>query len=77
MICIIQLNLVKIYVVEKSMERSWDLYQMKKSPIKLQNPYQIASWCFLMIVLIQSSGDDLLSEDNLQEPFLCSWTITQ
>jgi hypothetical protein len=32
---------------------------------------------FLIMVLIQSSRDDLLSEGNLQEPFLCSWPITQ
>jgi len=31
----------------------------------------------LMIVLIQSSGDYLLLEGNLQEPFLCSCSITQ
>jgi len=32
---------------------------------------------FLMMVLIQFSGDDFLSEGNLQDPFLCSWSITQ
>jgi len=47
----------------------------KKSTVKLQNaklPFGV-----LMMVLIQSSRDDLLPEGNLQEPFLCSWPITQ
>jgi hypothetical protein len=62
--------------VENSMERSWDLYQMTKKPNQIAKslPNYLL---FLMMVLIQSSGDDLLSEGNLQKPFLCSWTITQ
>ena len=74
--CLIKLNLVIICVVEKIVEIHSDLYQMTNK-LKPQSTYQIASWWFLMMVLIQSSGDDLLSEGNLQEPFLCSWSITQ
>jgi hypothetical protein len=72
-----KLKLVKICVVEKSVEISWDLYQMTRkaqSTCKFLTKLPLGA---LMMVLIQSFGDDLLSEGKLQETFLCSWSITQ
>jgi len=72
-----KLNLVKICAVKKSVEISWDLYQMTKKPSQIAKSLPNCLLVFLMMVLIHSSGDDLLSEGNLQNPFLCSWSITQ